>query len=63
MWFRDDDTNRETIDECAGLRNWSDKKNHGSEESGADKRRMDVLRVEVGVKEIVMKTLVRIILK
>ena len=57
LWLRDDGTKRETTGESTSLQNQLDKKNRGS------KRRMDELRVEVGVKECFKKKLVRCRLK
>ena len=57
LWLRDDGTKRETTGESASSQNQLDKKNRGS------KRRMDELRVEVGVKECFKKKLVRCRLK
>ena len=57
LWPRDDDTNRGTTGERAGLRHQLDKKNRGVKR--VDKRRMDELRVEVGVTGSFKKKLAR----
>ena len=50
---RDDGTNRETTGEGPGLRKYPGKKNVGAKRD--ENRRLDELRVEVGVKEMLTR--------